>query len=435
MIYETLHHFFIYNGYIFELLVSLILFCHFFEPKRHFALRFLFWFALFFLFYYVWGITETIYSLDVWGSSLRNIFKYLIMFLLGFSGVYFCMRITWSGALFCIICAMTTQHLAFRVYSSILAITDTGYTTLSAFFITLSVTAAVNLAMYFIFVRRIKNRPEQCLENKVNILLGGLLILFTIILHFWAEALIAMLETPALSVLISIYNIICCVCTLALEYGLFRTKILTGEKELLEHLIRNQENQYQMAKANIEMINIKCHDMKHQILRLTNQAAPETVQEMEEIINIYDSTLKTGNEILDIFLMEKKLLCEKNHIKLDCIVNGACLSFMQASDIYSLFGNALDNAIEALCKIEDTERRIIGLSVKTQMSMVIIHVENYCDQELQFDNEIPLTTKQDVNYHGFGIKSIQMVADKYSGNMSILIQDGIFNLNVIIPQP
>lgn len=268
----------------------------------------------------------------------------------------------------------------------------------------------------------------------MNILLGGLLILFTIILHFCTEALTSSMQNPTLTTIISIYNIFCYIFTLAVEYGLFQRKKLTNKKIILEHLIHNQENQYKLAKENVEMINIKCHDMKHQILRLTNQITPEAVQEMEDIINIYDSSLKTGNDTLDIFLTEKKLLCKKKYIKLDCIVNGQCLSFMQPSDIYSLFGNALDNSVEALCQIEDIEKRIIGLSVKEQLGMIIIHFENFCEQNLQFSNELPHTTKSDTNYHGFGLKSIQMIAEKYGGNMSVLIQDQVFNLNIIIPQ-
>ena len=431
--YHTIQEFLIYNCYVFELTFSIILYCHFFERKRYSFFHFLLWFSFLLVFFLLWNREQSFFSQSVWILCAYNVFKYLVAFLLGYLGIYFCVRTTWSEALFCIICAIATQHLSYRIYSSILAVLQIDFISIHAFFITLAVSVLVYLSLYFILVRRIKNHPERCFENKINILLGGLLILFTILLHFWSETLVSIWENPALFVLISIYDMVCCICTLALEYGLFQVKKLVNDKEIWEHLIHNQENQYEISKTNIEMINIKCHDMKHQIIQLTSHIAPDSIKEMENIINIYDSSLKTGNEILDIFLMEKKLLCEKNDIKLDCIVNGSGLSFMQPSDIYSLFGNALDNAIEALCKIDNPERRIIGLQVKTQMDMVVIHIENFCDQNLQFHNGIPLTTKPDSSYHGYGIKSIQMVADKYNGHVSILVQDGIFNLNIIIP--
>ena len=167
-----------------------------------------------------------------------------------------------------------------------------------------------------------------------------------------------------LYVLVSIYDIVCCVLALMLEQGLFRNQALTNEKNFLTQLVHMQEEQYRTSKANVEMVNIKCHDMKHQISHITSTTDPDAIRELEQIISVYDSSLQTGNEILDVCLMEKKLLCEKNSIKLDCIANGQCLSFMQPSDLFSLFGNALDNAMEAVCKLDDVEKRIIFVSVK-----------------------------------------------------------------------
>lgn len=88
---------------------------------------------------------------------------------------------------------------------------------------------------------------------------------------------------------------------------------------------------------------------------------------------------------------------------------------MQPSHIFSLFGNAMENAIEALCKIANEEQRIIFLNVKTQLGMVVIHVENYYQGELDFADGLPRTTKGDEYYHGFGVRSIQMVAEKIQG--------------------
>lgn len=67
--------------------------------------------------------------------------------------------------------------------------------------------------------------------------------------------------------------------------------------------------------------------------------------------------------------------------------------------------------------------------------MVVIHLENYYQGELNFTDGLPRTTKGDENYHGFGVKSIQMVVEKYKGNVSLLASDGIFNLNITIPLP
>ena len=134
-------------------------------------------------------------------------------------------------------------------------------------------------------------------------------------------------------------------------------------------------------------------------------------------------------------LLEKILQCEQNGIKFDCIVDGASLAFMSAPDLYSLFGNALDNAIEAVKKVVDPEKRIISLTVRRKLNMVTIHVENYFAGELDFEGGLPLSTKGDMRYHGFGLRSIRMAAEKYKGNVTVFAKDGVFNLNIIIPQP
>ena len=108
---------------------------------------------------------------------------------------------------------------------------------------------------------------------------------------------------------------------------------------------------------------------------------------------------------------------------------------MPAADVFSLFGNALDNAIEACTKIQNAEKRIISLTVRRQLGMAVIHVENNFEGNLTFANGLPQTTKSDKNYHGFGMQSIRMIADKYKGTVAILNQDGVFNLNITIPIP
>ena len=57
--------------------------------------------------------------------------------------------------------------------------------------------------------------------------------------------------------------------------------------------------------------------------------------------------MRTGNEILDTILTEKSLICENSGIHINCVADGSLLAFMNPVDLYTLFGNALDNAIEA----------------------------------------------------------------------------------------
>ena len=69
------------------------------------------------------------------------------------------------------------------------------------------------------------------------------------------------------------------------------------------------EKQYEISKQTIDLINVKCHDMKHQIRAISRQAAidPAALEEMESVISIYGTIVKTGSQALDIILAEKNL--------------------------------------------------------------------------------------------------------------------------------
>lgn len=428
-------NFFVEHGFVLEQLLAAWVYCHYYERRENFAIRAAAAIGLMILNSALWNHLSMRVPSAAWVISAMGIAKYLLFFLIGYGSIQLCMRCEKSEAMFCMTCALATQHLSYVLYDDVLALSGWAYDSVQAVAIISAVMLLVYLAAYYLFVRKMKQHPELSFQNRENLIVGGLLILFTIVIKFIMEPYLSARSMTKLYVLVSIYDVVCCVLALMLERGLFRNQALTDEKNFLTQLVHMQEEQYRTSKANVEMVNIKCHDMKHQISHITSTTDPDAIRELEQIISVYDSSLQTGNEILDVCLMEKKLLCEKNSIKLDCIANGQCLSFMQPSDLFSLFGNALDNAMEAVCKLDDVEKRIIFVSVKEELGMAIIHVENNYTGELIMADGIPRTSKDDEFYHGYGVKSIRMVVEKYDGNMALLPQNGIFNLNISIPVP
>ena len=341
--------FFVAHGFVLELVLAAWVYCHYYERRENFAIRAAAAIGLMLLNSVLWHHLSGIIPSKAWAISAMGIAKYLLFFLIGYGSIQLCMRCEKSEAMFCMTCALATQHLSYVLYDDVLALSGWAYDSVQAVAIISAVMLLVYLAAYYLFVRKMKQHPELSFQNRENLIVGGLLILFTIVIKFIMEPYLSARSMTKLYVLVSIYDVVCCVLALMLERGLFRNQALTDEKNFLTQLVHMQEEQYRTSKANVEMVNIKCHDMKHQISHITSTTDPDAIRELEQIISVYDSSLQTGNEILDVCLMEKKLLCEKNSIKLDCIANGQCLSFMQPSDLFSLFGNALDNAMEAVC--------------------------------------------------------------------------------------
>ena len=208
------------------------------------------------------------------------------------------------------------------------------------------------------------------------------------------------------------------------------------ERDALQNVLQAQYAQYRSAQDSIDLINKKYHDLKHQIAVLRSETSEEKahyLDAMEQEIRSYEAQNKTGNEVLDTILTSKSLYCQQHGITLTCVADGAALDFMDTMDLCSLFGNALDNAIESTDKITDPERRLIHLSVARQKGFAAIRIENCFDGELKFEKGLPVTTKKDVLYHGFGVKSIQNAAAKYGGTATITTREGWFELRVLIP--
>ena len=203
---------------------------------------------------------------------------------------------------------------------------------------------------------------------------------------------------------------------------------------MVEQLDRKRREQYEIQKDTIDAVNIKCHDLKKMIssvLGKRNILSDAELEKLEGQISIYDAIVKTGNDALDLILTEKSLYCEKNKIKLTIMAEGGDLSFMSDADIYSLFGNILDNAVEAVMKVEP-ERRAVTLSIKTVGNMIVVHEQNYFAGKIKFVNGTPATSKNDTSQHGYGILSIRRIVEKYDGGLDISAEGDIYTLNAAV---
>ena len=218
---------------------------------------------------------------------------------------------------------------------------------------------------------------------------------------------------------------------LTLDAANERTKFHVAQMLWLE-----EQKQYRIVKENIDAINIKCHDLKHQIrhLRETGQVDLAYLDDLERSVSIYNSAVRTGNETLDIVLTDKRLHCTTHNIQFTCMAEGGKMDFMEAMDIFSLFGNMLDNAIE--CEIDlAPEARFIHLSVKGTNQILLIHVENHFEGKLEMRDGIPVTTKGNKDYHGYGMLSIRHIVEKYGGDFAVSTEDQLFQIDIMLPIP
>lgn len=227
----------------------------------------------------------------------------------------------------------------------------------------------------------------------------------------------------------------------ALMYGLYMQMGEAHarlEKDYLHKLLHMQKEYYRVSAESVDLINQKYHDLKHQIQLLRSEFSSEEklhcLDEMEQEIQSYEAQNKTGNKALDTMLTARTLRCQGLGISLTCVADGQELNFIKPTDLSILFGNALDNAIESVEKIASLDKRLIHVSVTRQKSFVRIRVENCYEGEIRFVGGLP-STKKDVRYHGYGMKSIRSIVEKYGGSMTVKAQDGWFELRILLPVP
>ena len=296
---------------------------------------------------------------------------------------------------------------------------------------------------YWFFARRV-DRYGLALVNDPRLFLAAVLVVvfdiaFNSVINSLPQIGLASVSAgDSLMLFFSLSHVVVCLLLLFFELTLLSSTRLQEEVETISRVLEGERRQYERSRENIEAINLKCHDLRHQIRHLQDGGRvvdDAVLQDIANEVNVYDCTYQTGNEALDVILTEKALLASKQGVSLQCIVDGAAVGFMAQSDLYSLFGNAIDNALEAMARIPDDDKGAISVKVRRRGSMAAIHVCNPYVGDIVFVNGLPRTSKRDTRSHGFGTLSMRVLAERYGGSLAIKADDGNYRLNILIPVP
>ena len=214
--------------------------------------------------------------------------------------------------------------------------------------------------------------------------------------------------------------------------GIFSQSEQEQQIGILRQLWRQDRAQFESVKSNMDVINMKCHDLKHILDQIEGRLTQEDAVSLREAIQFYDANIKTGNEVLDVVLCEKAMTCQRNGISFSCMADGGRLDFLTPVQTYTLFGNIIDNAVEAVSPLPEGQR-VISLTCREDGDGLVIEESNYFAGTLSLEGGLPVTDKADQSRHGFGTKSIQYIAGQYGGVMDIKCIDNMFFLTIQFP--
>ena len=353
---------------------------------------------------------------------------FLIFFLLSGLLIGFCFQLKVRQVVFFCCVSHTMQHMVHCLYSvTALLLPEPAWLTQLLQLVYMLLAA---LLLYRFFLSGSRNVRWFDEKNRYLLVFAVISTLIVYFFSYWATTF----EGDSYGVYV--FDFFTCMLLLQILLDTFQIRKAEQEQVLLERLLQQEQAQHRMSKASIDVINRKCHDLRHQIAALRHMSDEEknrSIAELEEAVLLYDRFPKTGNGDVDLILAEKSMIAERQHIVIRSVVDGRQLAMLQTEDLYSLLGNALDNAIESAGNERNEARRVITLYVSRQKDMLLIHMENPCETEPRFVNGLPVTTKADTDNHGFGVRSMSYLCEKYHGVMTNSWSDGIYHLDILLP--
>lgn len=350
----------------------------------------------------------------------------------GVAAARFCVELSWTASLYCSIWILLTSDVIYELWlflSSLLGRAGWGLAapdTAPFWAMQLVFFAACCVLIYATIGRGMPEDgayrigPRQMLSA---VLLGGMFwFQFLSLQSIWGMPRDWSNQLAAPAVLTQLY----CLTLLYLQTELFKKSAMQKEMEALNLLYDRQRQQYRVARQNVQIINRKCHELKVQIadLRRLNPDAStrKSLDEAEQAARLYDADVHTGNEVLDVALTEKSLLCESHGIRLNCVADGRCLAFMEPGDLYALFANALDPVIEAASHQSSPDHAMIDLLLYARQGFAVLNLVG---------PEEPAGSGTRPGRYEF--KVVRQIVQKYSGTVTAETREGFSSLKVLVP--
>ena len=392
------------------------------------------------------AVEPDVAAIDEYPITQFTIFS--IALLLCFVTVLTLFSVSVWGALFICTASYTAQSMAsmpFGMLTSLLLLLGApegvlAHMGLSTMLFALT-GAAVLVAWDLLFVHRVRRFGNEWPEDGRTIVAVFAVLVFEIAFGLIMRSLLGLIPSTINATSLKLIELSAMVIQLAASGMVLFAQLEMLNSERLRHksnaaakLVQEQALQQELARASIDEINRRCHDLRHRIqdLQHLSRVDLEALERLDETICRYGSMVKTGNDGLDVLLTEKSLVCYDENIELTCIADGRCLSSMSPLDLRALVGNAMDNAIEA-ARSCPPERRSIYVLIRPVGEMASIHVENGFSGGVELVNGIPRPDPKKGNEHGWGTRSMTATVESYGGALSFSAQDGIFSVDALIP--
>lgn len=238
-----------------------------------------------------------------------------------------------------------------------------------------------------------------------------------------------------LSILCSFGLLFSTFCSLYLYKHLAKQSEIIIKQQQFESQMKLQSKHFSEILVTQKQIKKFKHDIKNHLLAINGYfkegdclGGINYIDTISRIVTNSGQSIETGNIVLDTIINSKKALAENKNIKFTVNVQVPEQLPIDSTDVCVIFGNALDNAIEASEKA-DTDNKWIKLSIIYDGCSIICKIVNTASSKR---NKTFKTTKNNKSNHGYGIENIKMSLGKYNSTMKISQSNTEFALSFII---
>ena len=209
-----------------------------------------------------------------------------------------------------------------------------------------------------------------------------------------------------------------------------KAKLLEQQNDALKKSIADKD-------AFVKEMKAVRHDIKNQLLTIMQYADEGKNNDIKEYVNVLTNNylpnilnyINTNNAAFDAVINSNIAVCNQKNIFMEVNIKQDTNISIPPVEIAVLFGNLLDNAIDAA---KDTNEKRITLDIQKNASYLIIFVSNSIKSSVLKDNKNLETSKPDKELHGIGIKSIKNIIEKHNGMIQFYEEEDEFCCHIMI---
>ncbi|HCY33790.1 MAG TPA: hypothetical protein DHU76_01285 [Ruminococcus sp.] len=331
-----------------------------------------------------------------------------------------------TSKLFVALAFYVVNMLADGIVYTIILITKVNFIIMSSGIATVLITFLIELIFEYIWKKRAYHEIDKLyLATILTVPIGSILVGILTMYQY-------SIKTITVAFILISFNLL----IFYMYDSLQKNYEVIYEKKLLEQAVKAQHSELELLQESQNRIRYLQHDFKNHLISIVNYAKKADNQGLIHYIedglgflSFHQQFVDTGNSEIDSILNYKLQEMKNKNVHLKCSITIPKDLKINVFDLNIILGNLLNNAIEA---IEKAERKYFFINIYFEKNILFIHIKNTYDGNIIKEKETLMTTKEEKQLHGLGLKSVSSILEKYDGDIIYDYNDIYFITDVML---